>query len=531
MKSIVKNMKFEKNQIFLEILREKEIVKEKYILDDKFLKNPVVQYVLEKRVIKDSFFPCYADGEKIVIILFESLKKDILDMLYIKFKMKVVLLFCDKKSFVIGIENFKNLLKYGNTEEIENIFKELQKKEVRNEKSENEDIYNSLSIESPIVVKGLSAIIIHGVEREASDIHIEPNKEHIRIRYRIDGILTETEKISLDLLSPMISRLKIISNLDITERRMPQDGRFDLEVRGKKIDFRVSIMPVINGEKAVIRILDKEIVELEIEKIGMKKSDYEKLLFQLNRKNGILLISGPTGSGKSSTLYALLKKLNTGKINISTVEDPVEYEIDGINQVQCKNDIGRNFASVLRAYLRQDPDVLMVGEIRDQETAEIAVKAAITGHLVLSTIHTNDSIGGINRLLNIGIQAYMVSASLIIIISQRLVRKLCPHCQEEDENWKAKIQLLGYNYQKYENRKFYVNKGCKECNYTGYKGRTAVFEIFEPDERIREMIESRKPSQEIEKEAIKKGMKKLVEDGIEKAGIGITSLDEILRQC
>ncbi|RGY60045.1 type II/IV secretion system protein [Fusobacterium ulcerans] len=531
MKNIVKNMKFEKNRIFLEILKEKDIRKETYILDEKLFKNKTIQYILDKNMIKDSFFPCYADGEKIILILFESLKKDILDILYIKFKLKVISLFCDKNNFLIGIEKFKKIYKYGNTEDIENIFKELQKKENKNEKRESEDIYKSLSIESPIVVKGLSAIIIQGVERGASDIHIEPGKDHIRIRYRIDGILTETEKISLELLSPMISRLKIISNLDIIERRMPQDGRFDLEIRERKIDFRVSVMPVINGEKAVIRILDKEIIEFEIDKIGMEKSDYDRLLFQLNRKNGIFLISGPTGSGKSSTLYALLKKLNTGEVNISTVEDPVEYEIDGINQVQCKNNIGRTFASVLRAYLRQDPDILMVGEIRDQETAEIAVKAAITGHLVLSTIHTNDSIGGINRLLNIGIQPYMVSASLIAILSQRLVRKLCPHCQEKDEKWKAKIQLLGHDYEKYHENMFYIGKGCESCNYSGYKGRTAIFEIFEPNEKIKEMIEKGNSAQEIEKEALNDGMKKLVEDGIEKVKMRITSLDEILRQC
>lgn len=329
----------------------------------------------------------------------------------------------------------------------------------------------------------------------------------------------------------MISRLKIISNLDITERRMPQDGRFDLEIRGKKIDCRVSIMPVINGEKAVIRILDREIIEFEIDKIGMEKPDYERLLFQVKRKNGIFLVSGPTGSGKSSTLYALLKKLNTGEVNISTAEDPVEYEIDGINQVQCKNDIGRNFASVLRAYLRQDPDILMVGEIRDQETAEIAVKAAITGHLVLSTIHTNDSVGGINRLLNIGIQPYMISASIIAILSQRLVRKLCSHCQEKDKEWKNKIQLLGYEYKKYQADTFYIGKGCERCNYSGYKGRAAIFEIFEPNEKMKEMIERGNSAQEIEKEALNNGMKKLIEDGIEKAKMGKTSLDEILRQC
>ena len=311
---------------------------------------------------------------------------------------------------------------------------------------------------------------------------------------------------------------------------MPQDGRFEINIQDKKIDFRVSIIPTINGEKCVIRILNQNIIDLDIEKLDIDKLDLEKILFQLNKRNGMLLISGPTGSGKTSTLYSILKRLNTGHENILTVEDPVEYEIAGINQVQSKNEIGRTFAVMLRAYLRQDPDILMVGEIRDYETAEIAVKASITGHMVLSTIHTNNSVGGIDRLIDIGIPAYMISASLSGIISQRLVRRLCSDCKIKDEYWKEKIKILGYDLENYKNIEFYTEKGCPKCNHTGYRGRIGIFEVFIPDIEIKNMINKGISSLEIEKVALKKGMKNLLEDGIKKAEEGITSLNELLRQ-
>ena len=279
-----------------------------------------------------------------------------------------------------------------------------------------------------------------------------------------------------------------------------------------------------------IRILNQNIIDLDLEKLDIDKSDLEKILFQLNKRNGMLLISGPTGSGKTSTLYSILKRLNTGHENILTVEDPVEYEIAGINQEQSKNEIGRTFAVMLRAYLRQDPDILMVGEIRDYETAEIAVKASITGHMVLSTIHTNNSVGGIDRLIDIGIPAYMISASLSGIISQRLVRRLCSDCKIKDEYWKEKIKILGYDLENYKNIEFYTEKGCPKCNHTGYRGRIGIFEVFIPDIEIKNMINKEISSLEIEKVALKKGMKKLLEDGIKKAEEGITSLNELLRQ-
>lgn len=429
------------------------------------------------------------------------------------------------------VKIFKSKILENDNLNMESLFKEVE----RNYSNENfrylKKRDNLLKEENSVVVKIVNTILRKAIDDRASDIHIESYREYIRIRYRIDGILIEIGKIKgIDFLQYIISRIKIIADLDIVERRMPQDGRFEINIQDRKIDFRVSIIPTINGEKCVIRILNQNIINLDIEKLDIDRLDLEKILFQLNKRNGMFLISGPTGSGKTSTLYSILKRLNTGQENILTVEDPVEYEIDGINQVQSKNEIGRTFAVMLRAYLRQDPDILMVGEIRDYETAEIAIKASITGHMVLSTIHTNDSIGGIDRLINVGIPAYMISASLSGIISQRLVRRLCPECKIKDEQWREKIRILGYDSERYKDLVFYTEKGCSKCNYIGYKGRIGIFEVFIPDLEIKNMINRGASSLEIEKTALQKGMKKFLEDGINKAGEGITSLNELLRQ-
>lgn len=429
------------------------------------------------------------------------------------------------------VKTFKSKNLENNNLDIETLFKEVEKSYSTENIKYLKKRDSFLREENSVVVKIVNTILRRAIEEKASDIHIESYGEYIRIRYRIDGVLIEIGRIKgIEFLQYIISRIKIIADLDIVERRMPQDGRFEINIQDKKIDFRVSIIPTINGEKCVIRILNQNIIDLDIEKLDIDKSDLEKILFQLNKRNGMLLISGPTGSGKTSTLYSILKRLNTGHENILTVEDPVEYEIAGINQVQSKNEIGRTFAVMLRAYLRQDPDILMVGEIRDYETAEIAVKASITGHMVLSTIHTNNSVGGIDRLIDIGIPAYMISASLSGIISQRLVRRLCSDCKIKDEYWKEKIKILGYDLENYKNIEFYTEKGCPKCNHTGYRGRIGIFEVFIPDIEIKNMINKGISSLEIEKVALKKGMKKLLEDGIKKAEEGITSLNELLRQ-
>ena len=418
-----------------------------------------------------------------------------------------------------------------NSEKIKDIFKEMSSYSKKSKFSNELTIDLSLESSNPIVVKGLNAIILSGVEKKASDIHIEPLKNRTRIRYRIDGILYEEMSIDSTFHSSLISRLKIISKLDITEKKLPQDGKFRMEINEKSIDFRVSTVPLITGEKAVIRILDRENYNFELENLGLRLEEFNKISSLINKKNGIILACGPTGSGKSSFIYSILKKLNTGKVNISTVEDPVEYEIDGVNQVQYNQEIGRDFSTILKSYLRQDPDILMIGEIRDYETAEIAVKAALTGHLVLSTLHTYDSISGIFRLLNIGIERYMLSASVLGIVAQRLVRKLCPHCLTLDKNYLAKLGFLKVDLDLFKDKIFYTSNGCEKCNYTGYAGRIAIFELLVFDDDIKNILEKDISLQELQNLFKIKGIKSLIEDGIEKALNKLTSLDEIIRQC
>ncbi|MGL4945668.1 MAG: GspE/PulE family protein, partial [Fusobacteriaceae bacterium] len=275
------------------------------------------------------------------------------------------------------------------------------------------DVEQSLSKDSPIIIKGFSAILVNAVEMGATDIHIEAYEESVRIRYRVDGGLIEVKKLGKSVLNALVSRVKILSNLDIAERRLPQDGRMKLKIMGKDIDFRIAIMPTVFGEKVAIRILDKTALDMKLDKLGFNEEEYEKIIKAISKPHGIILVTGPTGSGKSTTLYSILNNLNTEDVNISTVEDPVEYNIDGINQVQAKPEIGLTFAASLRQFLRQDPDIIMVGEVRDGETAEIAIKAALTGHLVLSTLHTNDAVGTIFRLMNMGVQPFLISASLV----------------------------------------------------------------------------------------------------------------------
>ena len=417
------------------------------------------------------------------------------------------------------------------SKKLKNIFKELKSStSKKSNRISDLKIENSLDSNNPIVVKGLSAIILRGVEEGASDIHIEPLKDKTRIRYRMDGILYTKEYFDISLHPSFISRLKIISNLDITEHRVPQDGKFKFEIGDMTIDFRVSIVPLITGEKAVIRILNKDIVDFDLENLGFSELEYKEILKLINKKNGIILASGPTGSGKTSLIYSILKKLNTPMLNISTVEDPVEYEIEGINQVQFVSG-SLDFSTILKSYLRQDPDVLMIGEIRDYDTAEIAIKAALTGHLVLSTIHTTDAVSGIYRLLNIGIEPYMISAGVIGIIAQRLVRKLCPHCKKADDKWAGKLSFMGLNPHEYRNFQFYTGKGCKHCNNSGYTGRTPLFQIFVLDNNVRDMIDKRESIHKIREYCTQNNLHELKEVGIQKAIQGITSLDELIRQC
>jgi len=389
---------------------------------------------------------------------------------------------------------------------------------------ENLDISD---IENAPVVKLVNLIIGKAVASKASDIHIEPFVDNIVIRNRIDGQLIEIMRFERKIHSAIVARIKIMSGLNIAERRLPQDGRISMVIDYREYDMRVSILPTMFGEKVVIRIADKEGFNVRKQDLGFFEDDLEKFDEIMKHPHGIVLVTGPTGSGKSTTLYTALKEMNTPNINILTVEDPVECTIEGINQVQVNTKAGLSFALALRAFLRQDPDVIMVGEIRDGETAEIAIRAAITGHLVLSTLHTNDAPSSITRMIDMGIEPFLISSSIVGVIAQRLIRKLCPECKDAFIPDAGQRELLGLGEN--EDIEIFRPKGCEKCNGTGYKGRTAIYEIMTINNEIMELISKNVPSNVLKEAAIKNGMKTLRDNCIRLVKSGDTSIDEMLR--
>ncbi len=383
-------------------------------------------------------------------------------------------------------------------------------------------------VEDAPVVKLVNLIMSDAVQKGASDIHVEAYEKSFRVRYRIDGSLYEVMAPPMKLRAALTSRLKIMAELDIAERRLPQDGRIKLKIKDKEVDLRVSVLPCLFGEKVVMRILDKSNLMLDLTKLGFEPKALKEFMDAITAPYGMVLVTGPTGSGKTTSLYSALQQINTIDVNIMTAEDPVEYNLGGINQVQMKDDIGLNFAAALRSFLRQDPDIVMVGEIRDYETAEIAVKAALTGHLVLSTLHTNDAPSTINRLLNMGVEPFLVSSSVIMILAQRLVRKACQGCKKPE---KIPVQTFidaGFSKEDAATVVSYKGEGCNTCNNTGYKGRVALYEVMPVKEEIKELILQGASALDIKKAAIKLGMKTLRMSGLSKVKEGLTSLEEVV---
>jgi type IV pilus assembly protein PilB len=385
-----------------------------------------------------------------------------------------------------------------------------------------------MSSDAPIV-KLVNMIIFNAIKKGASDIHVEPYEKFVRVRYRLDGVLNEEMQPPLRMKNAIISRLKIMASLDIAERRLPQDGRIKLRIgKEREMDFRVSILPTLFGEKVVLRILDKSSLQLDMTKLGFEAEPLEAFKHAIYAPYGMVLVTGPTGSGKTTSLYSALTELNKISQNISTAEDPVEYNLPGINQVQMHDEIGLNFAAALRSFLRQDPDIIMVGEIRDYETAEIAVKAALTGHLVLSTLHTNDAPSTITRLLNMGVEPFLVTASTNLVLAQRLVRKLCDCKKPDDISHKA---ALAAGFQEKEIGTFQpkVAAGCRNCNNTGYRGRIALYEVMPFGDDLKEMVLQGASASEIKAESIRRGMCTLRRAGLNKVIDGVTSVEEVLR--
>ena len=382
--------------------------------------------------------------------------------------------------------------------------------------------------EAPII-RFVNALFFQAVKERASDIHIEPAEKETVIRMRIDGVLHEIIRINKSLHEPIVSRIKVMSRLDIAEKRIPQDGKIKLKVAGKDIDVRVSTLPTVFGERVSLRILDRTATILKIEELGMEDDMIEKMKQLIKKTYGMILITGPTGSGKTTTLYACLSEINSPGINIITIEDPIEYQLKGINQIQVNPKVGLTFATGLRSILRQDPDVVMVGEIRDGETASIAIHAALTGHLVLSTLHTNDAPSAITRLIDMGIEPYLISSAVFATLAQRLVRKICQKCKVPYEPDQKELDLVGLTRDQIPDGILYKGRGCKECFGTGFKGRIGIFELFLIDDEIRELINSKADSMKLKSAGISKGMRTLREDGILKVIKGITTIQELAR--
>ncbi len=384
------------------------------------------------------------------------------------------------------------------------------------------------------VIKLVNLILTEAVGRGASDIHIEPYEREFRVRFRIDGLLQPIMTPPLKLKDALTSRIKIMAKLDISEKRLPQDGRIMLRFmkdgRKKELDYRVSCLPTLHGEKIVLRLLDKENLRLDMTKLGFEPESLRKFEKAILKPYGMVLVTGPTGSGKTNTLYSSISRLNTTDTNILTAEDPVEFQLPGINQVQMKEQIGLNFATALRSFLRQDPNIILVGEIRDFETAEIAVKAALTGHLVLSTLHTNDAPSTISRLMNMGIEPFLVATSVHLICAQRLVRRICNDCKEEVKLPPQALIDIGFTPEEAKTNKVYKGKGCDRCNNSGYKGRTGLYEVMEITDEVRELVLVGASALELKKKAIEQGMLTLRRSGLMKIAQGITTIEEVVRE-
>jgi type IV pilus assembly protein PilB len=467
--------------------------------------------------------PVTTDGDMLVVATSEPVNVFAIEDIKRQTQMKVRVIVCPQED----IDAVCNSLREEKIDYcFDDIISDIADVEVVQEKNEDFADLEKMAGQSP-VIKFVNYLISNAINEHASDIHIEPKEKFTRIRYRIDGVLFETMQSPLKIHSAVISRIKIMSNLDISERRLPQDGKISVIVSGRAIDLRISVLPTNHGEKIVIRVLDSRSIMRSLDQLGMEQDTMELFHKQIEFPHGILLVTGPTGSGKSTTLYSALCQMDGTKLNISTVEDPVEYELDFCNQVQVNEKIGLDFASALRSLLRQDPDIMMIGEIRDNETAKIAVQAALTGHLVLSTLHTNDAASSITRLVNIGIDSYLIAASLNAILAQRLVRRICPKCREicqVTENVRKFVEKAGI-----KPKQLMHGKGCDYCRNSGYAGRIGIYEILVIDDIFRDMINKDASVSNMRKVFQDSGQPTLFHDGIKKVKQGLTTIDEVLR--
>ncbi|MCX7913455.1 MAG: type II secretion system ATPase GspE [Thermodesulfovibrionales bacterium] len=493
---------------------------------DEFPKVPYVINGLSSRfIIENRIIPIELKNNVLKLIMANPQDDETIEAIKLALCSDVIVYTADNELIEEYISKF-----YGQeSQNINKIIENMDVSSVEFLKEEEEDIghLKDLASEAPII-KLVNMLITRAVENRASDIHIEPFEDELKVRYRIDGILHDIESVPKKLQPAIVSRIKIMSKLNIAERRLPQDGRIKLKVGDSEIDLRVSTIPVIHGESVVIRILRKEGIIIDLDKLGFSQETLAAFTSLIKKPNGIILVTGPTGSGKTTTLYGALDKINSPDKKIITVEDPVEYQLKGINQIHVKPQIGLNFANTLRHIVRQDPDIIMIGEIRDLETAEIAIQSALTGHLVFSTLHTNDAPSSITRLLDMGVENFLLSSTIRGVLAQRLVRVICHTCKEAKESPEDVYELFGID-QKNEKIVTFYGRGCERCAYTGYFGRTGIFELLIIDDDIRKLILKNADSNTIREVAKKKGMKTLLEDGIDKVKKGLTTISEVIR--
>jgi Type II secretory pathway, ATPase PulE/Tfp pilus assembly pathway, ATPase PilB len=551
----------ERNLRFLKFLQNEGLIDDNTVKELKDLDIDIVSYLVEtKKITEQDLLNAYSKMFKLVdkdgsVVNIDKIDKNLLNLFSKDFivKNKIIPISMSDNSVTVAtympyidenqikyITKKPNVIIWYTTPSkikniIENIFHssgsiDLNAEEVYIEAQQEYNINIEKLVEQSsesAIVKLVDSILYRAVNYGASDIHIEPQEKEIVLRFRIDGMLKKIDTYPTNIKDPLVSRFKILANLDISERRKPQDGIIKIRISNKKVQLRVSTLPTIFGEKIVMRVqFPDEFSALKLEMLGFEEDEVEKLKQTYTKPYGIILVVGPTGSGKTTTLYSILQDLNKEDVNIVTAEDPVEINIPGLNQVQIDEKVGRTFEAVLRSFLRQDPDIMLVGEIRDTITAEIAIKSSLTGHLVLSTLHVNDAPSTVARLIDMGIEPFLISSSLLAVSAQRLVRKLCPYCKIPYEPTKEKREYYGINADIIHKPN---KQGCEHCNHLGYKGRTVIAELMFVDNEIREAINQRKTTEEIREIAIKKGMKTLFQSGIIKVNKGITSLEEVLR--
>ena len=491
----------------------------KYNIDD-----GVIQLVPEDFARKNKVIPLFRIEKKLTVGMVNPLDIITIDSLTQLTRMQIETMVCHERDVENAINQY-----YKSTGNFSDAMEDYDVEQAEENDPEQDENHLRLQAEEGPVIKLVNLIFMQAIKDGASDIHIQPREKLISVKYRIDGMLYEVFSPPKNMQLAIASRVKILSNLNIAERRLPQDGRFRQKMDGRVIDFRVSTFPTANGENIVMRLLDNSKTMLGFDELGMGAQSIEDIRVIVNKPYGIFLVTGPTGSGKSTTLYTALREIDTPDKNIITMEDPIEYNLDTIRQAQVNTKIGMTFARGLRAILRQDPDVVMVGEIRDLETAEVAIKAALTGHLVLSTLHTNDAAGAVTRLIDMGIEPFLVASAVQGVLAQRLVRRICKYCVHEYQPEKRYVDVLGKVGGESEKNEFVRGKGCPRCKKTGYKGRLGIYELLKIDDDLKDMINKGVNSTELNKAAQAKGMKTMLQDGLEKVDAGKTTIEEVFR--